>query len=306
MENQPREESMGQERMAEENTEALRHRAVTLEIETAGPADLLLAPRPIPFWGQRLAEVMIEGAAQAREIGALDSCCRAYLLRPAGEALRLRYAFDCAAPEAEGFAPPEAFWSVARNAMTTAAPALAAEARALTEGAADQREAIRRLIDHAATLFHYGHPEERFTDGQAAVPALCGLTRGSCLDINTYLLAAALSLGIRGQYVAGYWFHPERTTTPDFHCWLAFLPAGAAAPLFWDLAHAVKWAESLGARIGEGLNPAGGRRLAMSCGRGLRFATPWGETTVSHFAEPIRLTPEGGRRPVFRVSLEER
>lgn len=39
--------------------------------------------------------------------------------------------------------------------------------------------------------------------------------------------------------MAGYWFHLDKHETLDMHCWLAFGCDGE--PLFWDLAHHLKW-----------------------------------------------------------------
>lgn len=282
-------------------------RRLTLETDVSDFAqhgDWLLAPRPFDAWDQRLERVEISGAADIVEIQASNSRCRAFAMRPGAD--RLRIAYDFAIADAP--APPWV-WDVDDNRHTTAAPELAADAKRIVEGAPDERAAIRRLIDHAAEFFHYGHRDEALAAGCETVPTVCGLTRGSCVDINTFLLAAARSVEIRGQYVAGYWFHPDRRTTADMHCWLAFEPrlaSGERRLVFWDLAHALKWAESLGATIEEGLNPAGGRRLAMSCGRGLRFETPRGAAEISHFSEPTRLA-EGGAtsRPDFTITLEE-
>ncbi len=266
--------------------------------------EALLAPRPFDHWGQRFHAFEAEGVSAAREIGALNSGCRAYLLTPRADApLRLRYAVALTDDAA-----PDWTWRVEDNRHTRAAPELAELARAAAEGAEDQRAQLRRLIDHAASVFAYGHGAERVNAGRDSVPRLCGTTRGSCIDINTYVLAAARSLGIRGQYVAGYWFHPEKTATDDMHCWLAFEPDGRL--VFWDLAHALKWGDSLGARIEEGLNPAGGRRVAMSCGRGLRFDTGFGAVEISHFSEPVPIGRKRGvakklPRPDLRIATRD-
>ena len=150
-------------------------------------------------------------------------------------------------------------------------------------------------------MFGYGHQDVRFNDGLDSVPAICGTTKGSCVDINTFLLAAARSLDIRGQYIAGYWFHPDKVETLDMHCWLVFEPDGAL--IFWDLAHHLKWGVD---KLSPGLNPAGGRRVAMSCGRGLRFKTENGEVEISHFSEPVWVVPGGTAvEPKIRAKIYE-
>lgn len=267
-------------------------RSVTITVASPPSAEaLLLLPRPFDHWGQRLHGVAIEGIAAVSEIGAASSACRAYLVQPAGETVRIRYELV-----QDRLSPAAAFvWDVAPNRYTEADVALARHARELTAGAPDQRTALTRLIADAEGCFGYGHGEDgRFNDGHACVPLVCGTTRGTCVDINTYILAGARSIGIKGQYVAGYWFHPDHVRTPDMHCWLVFAPDGtdglsADEVVFWDLAHCLKW----GAEIGPGLNPAGGRRVAMSCGRGLAFDTPHGRATISHFSEPAWILPGG-------------
>ena len=134
------------------------------------------------------------------------------------------------------------------------------------------------------------------------MPAICGTAKGSCVDINTWLLAAARSLDIRVQYMAGYWFHPERNHTHDMHCWLMF--ETDAGITYWDLAHHLKWGV---AELAPGLNPAGGRRVPMSAGRGLRFATPDGEVEISHFSEPLWVSPGGDTvRPDMTIHIQDR
>lgn len=282
----------------------------TVDIEVSGRPDWegdeawVLAPRPFDHWGQRLHGFEAEGVSAIREIVATNSGCRAYLMRATGDVVRLRYELAlCDEPA------PDWVWRVERNRHTIAAPSLIDAAQKLGEGATTERLALRRLIDDAAAIFGYGHVDERFNDGCDTVPLVCGTAKGSCVDINTYLLAAALSLGIRGQYIAGYWFHPDKTETTDMHCWLAFEPDGEL--VFWDLAHALKWSATLGAQVSEGLNPAGGRRVAMSCGRGLRFETPHGPVEISHFSEPVWIGPKANaercakRGSALRISVED-
>ena len=146
--------------------------------------------------------------------------------------------------------------------------------------------ALRHLADHAREMFDYGHGGEPIDLGREAVPTLCGTTRGNCVDINTFILAGALSAGLKGQYIAGYWFGPGRDETTDMHCWLAFETERGVE--FWDVAHHLKWGV---AGFGPGLNPAGGRRVAMSCGRGLVFETPHGSVEISHFSHPLWVLP---------------
>lgn len=272
---------------------------VTVTVETPAPQDdaLLLFPRPFEHWGQHFVGIETGGGSVPFELTARNADQRAYAMRSASRGkLTIRYAFV----ERDGPAPPSV-WQVQDNRLTRADEGLVALARDIAGLAATEKAALHALMDYAGGLFGYGHPEERFNDGLDSVPAVCGTTRGSCVDINTFLLAAARSLGMRGQYIAGYWFHPDRTETLDMHCWLAFEADGDL--LFWDLAHHLKWGVT---PLAPGLNPAGGRRVAMSCGRGLIFETANGAVEISHFSEPVWVLP-GGRtvEPKIRAAITE-
>jgi hypothetical protein len=45
--------------------------------------------------------------------------------------------------------------------------------------------------------------------------------------------------------------------------------------------------------LSAGLNPAGGRRVAMTFGRGLTISSFAGPVTISHFSEPVWVLPNG-------------
>lgn len=275
-------------------------RRVRVEIAEAPPPEAwVIAPRPFGHWGQRFERFEASGAAEIAEIGAENAGQRAYLVRPS-EAPVITYTVS-EAPEDP--AVPW-IWEVSDNRHTIADPGLRAQAEECCAGAPDGPGKLRAITEAAATFFEYDHPEERFTDGTSAVPSICGTTKGSCTDINTFILAAARSQGLTGQYITGYWFGPGRTTTPDAHCWLAFEREGA--PEFWDVAHHLKWGV---AGFGPALNPAGGRRVAVSCGMGLVFDTPHGRAEISHLSEPLWVVPgaDGAetRRIPLRISLEE-
>lgn len=199
------------------------------------------------------------------------------------QAVIIRYGF-----EPSSTVLPESVWQWQRNRYTQASDALMDEVRESVDTTLPVHQQIRQLIDRAESHFSYGHGDGRFNDGEEAVPTVCGTTRGSCVDINTWLLAAAKVLNIPVQYVAGYWFHPDKTVTHDMHCWLMF--RAGEDTICWDLAHHLKWGVE-GRQPGR--NPAGGRRVAMTIGRGLGFAASHGEVTISHFSEPVWLLPDG-------------
>ncbi|MEL6476820.1 MAG: transglutaminase-like domain-containing protein [Pseudomonadota bacterium] len=272
-------------------------RRIEIGLEAPGQEGaVLIAPSPIAFWDQQFEGFEVTGAY--REVTATNSAQKAYLITPeAGVAPVLSYSFV----SAPGALPAPEIWEGPDSALTRASPDLAALAGEFCAPTGTVAERLRGLISHAAEMFDYDHPEERFNDGAEAVPTLCGTTKGSCVDINTFLLAGAKSVGITGQYIMGYWFGPERFKTPDAHCWLVFqTPEG---PLFWDVAHHLKWGVS---PLGAGLNPAGGRRLAFSAGRGLAFDTPNCPITISHFGEPVWVLPDGrAYPPEITITLTE-
>lgn len=277
-------------------------RRVTVEIldgvpEVSAGDPWLLFPRPIEAGVQAGGAAEVDGIASWAETAALGSRQRGWLVRASGDAPPLiRYELH---PQSGTLA--DWVWQQPDNRYTRAAPELAAVAREIAACCDDAEACVLGLVRHVAERFAYDHPEQRFNDGLDQVPLVCGTARGSCVDINGYLLAAAHSLGLRVQYLAGYWFHPERVETPDMHCWLAF--GIDERVIYWDLAHHLKWGV---AELAPGLNPAGGRRVLMSYGRGLRFPTPHGEVEISHFSEPVWILPGGTtRRPKLRIRLEE-
>jgi hypothetical protein len=254
----------------------------------------LLFPRPLEAGMQHLQGMRLSGFSELREVEAVNSAQRAYVGRATAEPPEI--CFDLAF---NGDAPAAWVYRHDENRYTRASVDLAAESARLVGDAGDGATRIERLVTHTAKLFEYDHPERRFNDGTDEMPMLCGPTLGSCVDMHGYLVAAARSVGLSVQYLAGYWFGPGREETHDFHCWLVFDHGGR--PLFWDLAHHLKW----GVRpLAPGLNPAGGRRVLMSYGRGNRFGTPVGEVELSHFSEPVWLSDGGAEsRPKLRIRV---
>lgn len=258
----------------------------------------LLTPRPCADGQHDFIGVEFDGVRQVKELSARQSSQRAYLLKPlaADSAPLIRYHFESA-----NSSLAEDFWQLADNRFTRASVALAQQARQLTKGLDSQTAQLQSLIAAAAEQFQYGHAETRFNDEHNFVPQLCCTSKGSCVDINTWLIATSRSLGIAVQYLAGYWFHPEKQHTNDMHCWLVFKLDQQI--VHWDLAHHLKYGV---APLAAGLNPAGGRRLPMSFGRGLEFVTPYGDVTLSHFSEPEWINPQGhfSKQPM-RIEIEE-
>lgn len=257
----------------------------------------LLIPRPIDEWHQEYRGLCLLGTSEVREIKALNSAQRAFLIKPESfhpPEIRFHLAKTTTVP-------PEWFWQQDINRYTHAAADLVELSRKLTDGCDNPSDRIQRLMEHTSELFDYGHRDRRLYDEADAVSCVCGVTQGSCVDINTYLMAAASSLNIPVQYMAGYWFYPGRTETSGMHCWLVFDIDNE--PVFWDLAHHLKWGVD---KLTPGLNPAGGRRVTMSFGRGLLFETPHGTVEISHFSAPVWILPEAQLvSPQLRITLEE-
>jgi len=257
----------------------------------------MIVPRPVNDWQSRCVSVEFDQVQSVREIEAINSLQHAFLLKPqAGQIPEITFEFID-----NPYAPDSWICAIEDNRYTRASSDLTNLATQLTQGMDSEKAKIHSLIENAADYFGYAHADERFNDGCDDVPMLCGTTKGSCVDINTYLIAAARSIGIKVQYMAGYWFHPDKHKTLDMHCWLAFQCDGQ--PLFWDLAHHLKWGVK---QLAPGLNPAGGRRVPMTCGRGLRFATPHGEVTISHFSEPLWVSSSAQCcKPALQICLDQ-
>lgn len=257
----------------------------------------LLIPRSIDDWHQSYRGLDLTGVSAVREITALNSEQHAYLLKPRStRPPGIQFLIEKSENR-----PPDWFWQQPSARYTRASEDLIELTREMMACCEDQGDSVRRLMEHAAKLFGYGHRDRPLYDQGGTISCLCGVTQGSCVDINTYLMAAACSLDIPVQYMAGYWFHPDKNATSDMHCWLVFEINDQ--PVFWDLAHHLKWGAN---GLAPGLNPAGGRRVTMSCGRGLLFETPNGVAEISHFSEPVWILP-GSRvqSTQLRISIKE-
>ncbi|KPP90213.1 MAG: transglutaminase-like protein [Rhodobacteraceae bacterium HLUCCA08] len=198
--------------------------------------------------------------------------------------LELRFTFD----DTGGDAYPEAIFRPRDSRFTRFADALRAEAAEIAPHA-PPAERARAIACATADRFTYGHPEARFNDGMDAVPALgCGLTEGSCVDINTYFIAALRAAGIEAGYVTGFHFPAEKgDRCEDGHCWV--VTRTEAGVQEWDIAHHLK----MGTRdIHPGLNPKPGFRAAGFHSMGLGFAR-LDLPELKALIEPLHLTEDG-------------
>lgn len=269
-----------------------------LEVTIATPwTDLILAPAGTVTPHEAIAGLRVKGGQVVSTLTEADLGLGAVLIEPKGKAVTLWYDMadqpvQCAYPEAM-FAPRD-------TPHTRAATDLAQASREIAKAAGGGRAGVEALVADTESRFDYGHPDARFTDGQDAVPYLsCGLTPGSCVDINTYLVASLRAAGYEAGYVYGYFFPEERGgMTDDGHCWVITRHAGEI--LEWDIAHHIK------AGLGPtrpALNPRPGARVAVTHSMGHRYVTPGGPVDLKILGEPVRLSP--GSPPQY-VTLEAR
>ncbi|MEM9797095.1 MAG: transglutaminase domain-containing protein [Pseudomonadota bacterium] len=193
---------------------------------------------------------------------------------------------------------PDAVFRPKPSRYSRAADALMSEAHEMAGDRADLDAAIA-IACGTAERFTYGHPENRFNDGLEEIPALgCGLTEGSCVDINTYFIAALRAVGIEAGYVTGFYIPAEKGDhCEDGHCWVVTRIGGETQE--WDVAHHLK----MGSRaIRPGLNPKPGWRAACFHSMGLDFPE-LGLTDVKAVIEPLMLDPlRGFEAPAIRLA----
>ncbi|PJE27444.1 Transglutaminase-like superfamily protein [Pseudooceanicola antarcticus] len=233
--------------------------AYHVEIALGTDAPLLLAPAGVgtPHASCQGCEVT---GGKVEVLTEANSGQQVLAITPEAPRLTLRYSYS----DTPGLYP-EALYRPASSRFTRAAEALVAEVADIA-GEGSQAEKCLRIARHTAERFTYGHPEERFNDGLDHVPALgCGLAEGSCVDINTYFIAALRSQGIEAGYLVGYFFPAEKGDwCEDAHCWV--VTRTEAGVQEWDIAHHLK----LGTRkIAPGLNPKPGFRAAVGHSMGL-------------------------------------
>lgn len=253
-----------------------------LEIEVPDPrTNPLVVPVGIGTPHEAVTHLTVTGGQIAAVATEPDLGTGAALVQPTGGPLTLRYAIADAAP---GAVYPDAMFRPRRNRHTAAASELVAASREIAAAAGGGAAGIAALVAEAEARFDYGHPEARFTDGRDDVPYLsCGLTPGSCVDINTYLVASLRAAGYEAGYVYGFFFPRERGgMTDDGHCWIVTRHGGDA--LEWDVAHHLK------AGLGPtrpGLNPRPGARIALTHSMGHRYAFTGGDVSVKLLGEPL-------------------
>lgn len=260
-------------------------------------APVLLAPRLVDAFGFRQLGFEVEHGEIIAEITALNSAHGAYLIRPTASPRRpvLHYRV-----EAFDGPPPDWIWQAPQTRYARASDELASFARKLVAGASSEAEAGQRIADHLGEVFWYGHGPGSLMDGRESVPLLTRPTRGHCLDMHGYGVAACRAVGLQAVYCAGYWFKAGTSRVAGMHCWFAIKADGAV--IHYDVSHQLKLPTL---PILPGLNPIPGIRVLSGAGKGLMFEIPHGPVSVDHFAKLVWRTEDGrDHYPACEIVLE--
>lgn len=262
---------------------------VTVTIATDRPAGRrLLAPVGIPTPHQMPVGFSVQGASFVLSGETATGQMAALVTPEPGRPVTFTYEFADG-----GIGYPETIFVPRRSRYTQAAAALVEDARQIAAAGTDGHGAIAAIVNDVATRFVYGHPEVRFNDGMDEVPYVsCGMEEGSCVDINTYLIASLRAAGYEAGYITGYFFPAEKGTwCADMHCWVVTRHDGVVAE--WDIAHHLKLGLS---EIRSGLNPKPGRRVAVGHSMGLDFPD-LNILAMKLLAEPVWIDDAGTIAP---------
>ncbi|WP_322894311.1 MULTISPECIES: transglutaminase-like domain-containing protein [unclassified Yoonia] len=261
----------------------------TLDVTITGPVtDPVIAPTGTATPYETVTNLTVSGGQIIAVATEAALGLGAALIQPQGGSVTLHYSIG-----APGDYPQAAF-QPRDNRYTGAAAALVDASRAIARNAGGGREGIAALVAEAEARFAYAHPKRKFNEGLDAVPYLsCGLTEGSCVDINTYLVASLRAAGYEAGYFYGYFFPLERGgMTDDGHCWVVTRHEGEV--LEWDIAHHLK------ANLGPtraGLNPRPGERVALTHSMGHCYDLPNGPVALKLLGEPMLLA--AGAAPAY-------
>lgn len=262
---------------------------------------LYLAPTGVTVPYESVSGLEVDGGRVVSVVPAQGLEQSAVVIAAEGAEVTLRYATGPAVP---GFAYPQMAFTPVPNRYTRAATELTADAqekaRQMRAKGGDEAAVCIALAEDARARFAYDHPEKRFNDGHNAVPYLaCGMTPGSCVDINTYFIASLRAAGMQAGYIYGYFFPEERDVendgrivhhTIDGHCWVVTRHVSADGDvqyLEWDIAHHMK--AGLGV-VGPALNPRPGRRIAMTHSMGHRYLVDGKYIDLKTLGMPIGVT----------------
>ncbi len=258
---------------------------VTVSVEPVSDKEQrLVVPLGLPTPHQMPVDFSVSGGTMAVSGEVTTGQMVAVVIPDGTGPVRIRYVFQDG-----GCGYPDSMFVPRSNRYTKAAQDLVRDAIQTAETAPDGHAAIQALAHAAAEKFRYAHPDVRFNDGCDEVPYLsCGLTEGSCVDINTYLIASLRAAGFEAGYIYGYFFPEEKNgSCVDGHCWVVTRQNGVV--LEWDIAHHLK----LGTRdVCCGLNPKAGHRVAVAHSMGLSFPS-LGITETKLIGEPMWVTADG-------------
>ncbi len=256
-----------------------------------GPSPLgLILGKPPHMLYQRLEAAEPPKIAGLQHVHALNAPQEAYFI-PSADGAGARFTFQIGPGHGD---VPHAHFKVMENRFTKPSAELKEAVLDMTEGARDQHEQIARLIEFTASLFDYDHPKHKFYEGKDEIPLLTKLTKGSCQDINTFLISSLYAAGIPAAYYSGYFFEAGKAPGANwFHCWISTLVDGQQQD--WDIAHHMKLGVS---KIEPALNPVPGRRIAFSHGRGLRFPVGNGvEVEIPQLGQALWVYEDGEQVP---------
>ena len=260
---------------------------VTVDLTDPVPpgAPLLLAPRFPDAFGFRLDSFEVEHGEVLDIVKATNSPQEAYLIRPTAAPIRpvLHYRMEAFAGD-----PPDWIWTPPATRYVVPSAELRSFVTVLVRGASNEAEALRRIVDHAAGHFWYGHGPGSLMEGRTTVPLLTGPTRGHCIDMHGYCVAACVATGITAAYTAGFWFKAGSNHAPGMHCWFVAKVDGAI--VHYDVSHQLKlptWP------VLPGLNPVPGLRFLAAVGKGLVFQVSDRLIDLAHFAKFVWLTEDG-------------
>lgn len=248
-------------------------------------APLLLAPRLVDAFGFRQTDFTVEDGEIVAEITARNSGQQGYLIRPTLSPRRpiLHYGLEACTDE-----PPCWIWNVPESHYMTPSLEFTGFMTELVAGSGTEAEAIQRIVAHVSEVFWYGHGHGSLMDGRTSVPLLRSPTRGHCVDMHGYCVAACHVVGVTAAYCAGFWFKEGSMRAPGMHCWFVAKVDGTI--VHYDVSHQLKVPTR---PVVAGLNPIPGIRFLAAVGKGLVFETPFGHVQTSHFAKPIWLTDNG-------------
>lgn len=243
----------------------------------------LLLPVPPRTPHQRLVEWQLPPAWEWRPVRSENHGHEAALVTRASDLsgeMRYRFAEVADAPEPRHYQPYT-------NRFTALPESLREPLQEIAASPGNEREKVKRLAAYVASRFVYDS-----TPSSGAFPDVaCDIKQGNCLDINTVFLSMLHGLGLRSSYDIGYYFKAGEKECDGWHCWVSLIADGVHQD--WDIPHVLKF--GVGA-LEEGLNPAPGRRVCMSRGRGNRYRVGEVEVEISHFCRPRWVMPDGATR----------